>query len=183
MKKFFLILCFIWPCFAHAVYSYAVTLNKTDLSLVVHDSIACESFLAKYNEIHTSLTALSCSTDPIMVGTSFARVRDSDGVAVTSVLVSSIVRSLICTTGTHYDSSTDTCVDDVNISVASCLPSIRTIAPCPSGFAPTNAIPVGSGAPAPFTSAMDGMPLQDMLYAIGIAICGLMGVAVGIKLV
>lgn len=127
---------------------------------------------AMTNWIGKSLTA--CSSDPAVTGTS---VTWSTG----SVFVLTVTP--ICVAGTHLDTSTQTCVDDITIPVASCMPSIRTISPCPSGYAPTNAIPAGSGAPTPFTSAFDGLPIQDMIYAVGIAICALLGVSVGVKLI
>jgi len=128
---------------------------------------------------------LTCSVNnPLTAGVvvTFKRVfKSTSELIFTNYSITSV--ALVCDSGQHYDSSTNTCVDDITIAVASCMPSIRTISPCPSGYAPTNAIPAGSGAPNPFISAMDGMPLQDMIYAVGIAICGLMGIAVGVKLV
>lgn len=63
-----------------------------------------------------------------------------------------------------------------------CTPSYRTIAPCPAGYAPSTAAPVSTDPSDPYTSPFDSLPVQDVLYAIGVALCGLMGVAVGVRL-
>jgi hypothetical protein len=65
-------------------------------------------------------------------------------------------------------------------SAAACLPSVRTVAPCPSGFAPGTLATGTTGGG--FETALDGMPLQDILYAIGVSICALMGISVGTRL-
>jgi len=178
VKNFIFLVVTFFSLNVGAAYRVTTTWNY---SAVVND-LSCTSV---YPAIDTSFhlaqpsatdKLVGCNNSSVVVGTllTFA----SGG----SWTVLSIANN-VCFSGQHWDTSTNSCVDDVSIAVASCMPSIRTIAPCPSGFAPTNAIPTGSGGPAPFTSDMDGMPLQDMLYAIGVAICGLMGVAVGLRLV
>lgn len=63
-----------------------------------------------------------------------------------------------------------------------CIPSARTIAPCPAGYAPSVAEPLSTNPSDQYTSAFDALPLQDMIYALGVALCGLFGVAVGVRL-
>lgn len=64
-----------------------------------------------------------------------------------------------------------------------CVPAGRTIDPCPSGYAPSqvdgNQPTVGDA----YSSAFEKLPVQDLLYGIGIALCGLLGVGVGTRLV
>lgn len=163
---------------ANAAYTVR---NDADWTVTV-EVLTCAAYkvqidyLANDGGYFPGQTLETCSTSYIGTGTTFRLMPSGAVLTVTSVLP-------ICVQGTHFDSSTYTCVDDVTIAVASCMPSIRTISPCPSGYAPTNAIPAGSGAPSPFTSAFDGLPIQDMIYAVGIAICGLLGISVGVKLV
>jgi hypothetical protein len=64
----------------------------------------------------------------------------------------------------------------------SCVPSVRTIAPCPSGFAPAVMSPLELSAVDAYESQFDTMPLQDMLYSIGVCFFALLGIAVGVKL-
>lgn len=151
---------------------------QTIYSSTVSD-LSCSTVRSTMNAqpevIGWGVTITSCATNPITPGSTFTWSNGTTGTFNTITFV--------CGAGTHLDTSTNTCVDDVTIAVASCMPSIRTISPCPSGYAPTNAIPAGSGAPSPFTSAYDGLPIQDMIYAVGIAVCALLGVSVGVKLI
>lgn len=177
MKKLFFVLALLASSWASA--GWKVTFVEAGTPILNPSSLSCSEigslssvFLANAGAV--GYTVASCSSDPVIVGT---RMYWNNGSYWT---VQSSVFS--CAAGTHKDTSTNTCVDDVTIAVASCMPSIRTISPCPSGYAPTNAIPAGGGAPMPFTSAYDGLPIQDMLYAIGIAVCGLLGISVGVRL-
>lgn len=118
-----------------------------------------------------------CSADPVIVGTKIY-LNGS-----TSNYVTAATSTTVCPTGQRFDTATLTCVYETAQNISSCLPSIRTIAPCPSGFAPANAIPLGSKAPDPYVSNYDTLPLQDMLYAIGMIIAGLFGFGIGTRLI
>ncbi len=64
----------------------------------------------------------------------------------------------------------------------SCIPSGRTIDPCPSGFAPASVTSeTWAGTPA-YSSVYEKLPLQDMVYAAFVSLCGLLGVGVGVRL-
>lgn len=164
---------------AHALTKYTVSNSTAGCPTQNVNSLTCQEFLTVFNACQVAAgraVGTACSGDPLTVNTVITR----QGVTYTDT-ITAIASN--CAAGTHFDISTASCVEDVAIAVASCMPSIRTISPCPSGYAPTNAIPAGSGAPSPFTSAFDGLPIQDMIYAVGIAICGLLGISVGVKLV
>lgn len=64
--------------------------------------------------------------------------------------------------------------------IGDCVPSIRTVGDCPAGYAPSTAT-VGQNLDS-YTGGFDGMPIQDMLYAIGISVCALLGIATGVRL-
>lgn len=181
MKNCAFLLLF-WFC-GYAQAAYTVNLGWSTFNGLIAVTNSCADVMAVVIAKAETVTPgyytnNGCSTNPVAAGTKLY-VRTSD--PVTNWNVASI--SIYCAAGTHVDTSTNTCVDDVTIAVASCMPSIRTISPCPSGYAPTNAIPAGSGAPSPYTSAYDGLPIQDMIYAVGIAVCALLGVSVGVKLI
>jgi hypothetical protein len=98
-----------------------------------------------------------------------------DSITVTSI-------SVACPAGEHAENYT-TCVPDAAVSlVETCAPSIRTVAPCPSGFAPAAIEPLVSAVADPYLSEFDTMPVQDMLYSIGVCLFGLLGISVGVKL-
>lgn len=118
----------------------------------------------------------TCTSDPVTVGTMLKKTY-TDGTTVGFGSITDI--KVACVSGTHLDTSTNTCVDDVSIAVASCMPSARTIAPCPSGFAPTNAIPSGSGGPVSYPAIFDAMPVQDVLVAIGYTLLFGLGITFG----
>lgn len=61
-----------------------------------------------------------------------------------------------------------------------CVPSTRTVAPCPSGTAP-DVVTVTSAASAPefYPSNFDHMPVQDVLFALGMVLCFVAGIAGG----
>lgn len=178
MKNIF-IACFFVLLTGSVHAAYTVTFNDAPNSckvLNVNDPSCTTVRLAAQNCLNSLIgggyTAISCSSDPVKAGSSVS-------FGGSGWLISNVFG---CPTGTHLDSSTNTCVDDITTAIVSCLPSIRTISPCPSGFAPTNAIPAGSGAPDPYLSKFDTMPLQDMIYAIGVCFCGLIGLGIGVKL-
>lgn len=63
-----------------------------------------------------------------------------------------------------------------------CVPSARTIDPCPSGYAPSSASGVSSGAVDTYSSPYEKLPIQDLIYAAVITFGGLLGIGVGVKL-
>lgn len=69
------------------------------------------------------------------------------------------------------------------LSPVSCIPSPRTIDPCPSGYAPSSVNGSSGTVGDSYSSAFEKLPIQDMLYGIGMAICGLLGLGVGTRLV
>jgi hypothetical protein len=64
-----------------------------------------------------------------------------------------------------------------------CIPAFRTISPCPSGYAPNNMLSLDSSDVNPYLSEFDSMPVQDILYSIGMCLFGLLGLGVGVKLI
>jgi len=98
-----------------------------------------------------------------------------DFITVTSI-------SVACPAGQHAENYTN-CVNDSAVAlVETCVPAIRTMSPCPSGFAPSAIDPSVSAAADPYLSEFDTMPIQDMLYSIGMCLFGLFGIGVGVKL-
>lgn len=69
-----------------------------------------------------------------------------------------------------------------SVGAVTCIPAVRSVAPCPSGYAPATATEEVVTAD-PYGSAFDGMPVQDMIFAVGMCVCGLLGVGVGVRLV
>lgn len=60
------------------------------------------------------------------------------------------------------------------------MPSSVTVAPCPSGFAPV--VEVNSNASLEFYPGIfDGMPLQDIHVAFGLAVLFALGFIGGVK--
>lgn len=183
MKKFLLLFMMFFSALSHGAFTFNASISGNCTNVYVAN-LTCNSVkLAVDTCAKAALAAyestLSCTADPVVNGTKLSY--RYGGTVYSDVIVSNILT--VCPSGTHLDSSTKTCVDDITTAIASCLPSIRTIAPCPSGFAPTNAIPIGSGAAAPFVSDFDGLPIQDMIYAVGMAVCGLLGIVCGVRLV
>lgn len=70
----------------------------------------------------------------------------------------------------------------VQDAIPTCIPSPRTIDPCPSGYAPGTVSGLSSEVGDAYSSAYEKLPLQDMVYASLVAVCGLLGVAVGTRL-
>jgi hypothetical protein len=64
-----------------------------------------------------------------------------------------------------------------------CVPSVRTVTPCPSGYAPAVMVPIDDSQPDPYKSEFDAMSIQDILYSMGICFFAVIGIGVGIKLV
>ncbi|MDO8262140.1 MAG: hypothetical protein Q7T21_02835 [Gallionella sp.] len=63
-----------------------------------------------------------------------------------------------------------------------CIPAGRTVDPCPSGYAP-NQINIESATSIDaYSSAYEKLPLQDIAFAIGITLSGLLGILTGVKL-
>lgn len=63
-----------------------------------------------------------------------------------------------------------------------CVPAVRTVEPCPTGYAPKEIIVQSSQQPDPYQSSLDAMPMQEMLLAICVGISGLLGFSVGVRL-
>jgi ABC-type Na+ efflux pump permease subunit len=63
-----------------------------------------------------------------------------------------------------------------------CVPSLRTVAPCPAGYAPKEISIQSSHTPDIYGTTLDALPLQEMIYALSIGIAGLMGFSVGVRL-
>jgi len=78
---------------------------------------------------------------------------------------------------------TGVCTSMTVASPISCVPSGRTIEPCPSGYAPSAVVGNTSTVGDSYSSAFEKLPIQDLLYGIGIALCGLIGVGVGTRLI
>jgi len=175
MKNWFFVLALLWSSWAGAAYSVSgggKTFTVAGLSCATVGPAASAALnIAGY-------TIGSCSSDPVAIGTNLNWVYGGGPAGAWTI---TDVR-VVCATGTHWDTSTQTCVDDITTAIVSCLPSVRTISPCPSGFAPTNAIPAGSGAPDPYLSKFDSMAVQDLLYAIGVCLFGVLGLGIGVKL-
>ena len=200
MKKFFILIAVFFSVSAHSV-----TFNLDSIAgcqSYTVSSFSCTDVKAAINACQishsTAYRPATCSADPVTNGTVIGATPNGSwnisGIVYTTcssgyhvdLLTNLCVANSIttCSTGFHLDTATSTCVADTpTAGTVNCLPSIRTVAPCPSGFAPSNVSVTTTETANPFSSSMDALPIQDMLYAIGVAICGLMGVAVGIKLV
>jgi len=91
------------------------------------------------------------------------------------------IGALTCTDGNVVSPYNGACVP--RSAAVDCVPSVRTVAPCPSGFSPSNVAAAGAMQPDTYSSAMDAMPMQDLLYVLGVAICGLLGIGTGARLI
>lgn len=124
------------------------------------------------------VTLGACTSDPMIIG---ARITGIQGGESTYRYTLSLI-SPVCAAGYHLDTITNSCVNDLSTSLASCMPAIVTVSPCPSGYAPTMAIPTGAITTSSITSEFQSLPIQDMLYALGMAVCGLLGITTGVRL-
>lgn len=63
-----------------------------------------------------------------------------------------------------------------------CVPSAKTVQPCPGGYAPSQITVEATQAPDSYQSPFESMPAQEMILAVSIVFGGLLGFAVGVKL-
>ncbi|BBO20877.1 MAG: hypothetical protein HKUEN07_03730 [Rhodocyclaceae bacterium] len=63
-----------------------------------------------------------------------------------------------------------------------CVPATKTVAPCPSGYAPNQITVESVQQPDPYQNSLDAMPMQEMLFALCVGISGLLGFSVGVRL-
>lgn len=64
-----------------------------------------------------------------------------------------------------------------------CVPAFRTVAPCPSGYAPSSAEYVtGQTAADAYDSTLASLPLAELIFALGLGLAGLLGIGVGVRL-
>lgn len=149
--------------------SYRVTASCADALLAANACLTA-------NGVSSSYKASSCSAATIVAGTKIF-VNPSQTAYITA-----IAPVTKCPAGQYYNYSLGMCASEIAQTLSSCMPSIRTVSPCPSGYAPTTALPIGSGAATPLSSDFDRLPIQDMIYAVGVAVCALLGVSVGVRL-
>lgn len=121
---------------------------------------------------YPTLTANSCSNDPLIVGT-IITFSNSGTWSIASITAT-------CSTGYTWNASTLNC--DALPSVI-CSPSFKTVSPCPTGYAPKEITVQTSQQPDAYQTTLDAMPLQEMLYALCIGVSGLLGFSVGVRLV
>jgi hypothetical protein len=179
MKPVLAVLILVWPmsCLSSPV-SYEVC-DGGGSGCVISPDLSCATVFSAFSVLlggGTGHTMLTCNNDPLQVGTAFAG--QSSGGLFFVISVGSITP--VCPAGQQYDLLTSSCIP-AYANDGSCVPSIRTISPCPSGFAPRS-VEAGPGDIDPYESQFDTMPVQDMLYAIGIGLFGVVGIAVGVKL-
>lgn len=144
---------------------------------VVAASNSCSHVRAAYdNCLHLtapSANTTTCSSDPVISGTTINSNVGSWTVSGVTLIVPT------CQAGSHVDTSTNTCVPDIPTTV--CIPASRTVAPCPSGYAP-NEVSIESGPVNGYSSSFDTMSVQDLIYAVGVCLFGVLGLGVGVKL-
>jgi len=63
-----------------------------------------------------------------------------------------------------------------------CVPSAKTVQPCPGGYAPNQITIEATTSPDSYQSPLESMPAQEMILAVSIVFGGLLGFAVGVKL-
>jgi hypothetical protein len=157
-RLLFLFLLFPVCCFAKITY----TVDMGAGNVFVAQSNGCADVLVALNAYLESdqLVAVSCDVDPLVPP--FPRViRFANGMMWE-------VQGMV--------------VQQSNADGDGCVPSVRTVPPCPSGFAPSSVAPLSDDLPDPYLSDFDKMPIQDMLYAIGVCLFGVLGIAVGVRL-
>ncbi|MCZ2152943.1 MAG: hypothetical protein LC114_03410 [Bryobacterales bacterium] len=71
---------------------------------------------------------------------------------------------------------------DVAAETIVCVPSAKTVQPCPGGYAPNQITIESTTSPDSYQSPFESMPAQEMILAVSIVFGGLLGFAVGVKL-
>lgn len=142
----------------------------------------CVSALAAVNACMTAnnfteYTALSCSAATIVAGT---KVYINAGQTAYVTAVAPVTK---CPAGQYYNFGLKLCASETAVTISNCLPSIRTISPCPSGYAPSVSSYSQSDPTTHYSNPLDGVAIQEILYAIGMAVCAAVGIGVGVKLV
>lgn len=196
MKTFFFLVSLFFTGLANA--SYTVATDSGYCPSLIVSNLACNSILAVANTCLVAagapFTMASCSSNPVVTGGTMTRNIGANwiigtitgGIACTesqtrdTLTDTCTTNTPTCSTGQHLDTNTNTCVDDV--PTVTCIPAPRTIAPCPSGYAPSSMTVNGSATSNQYENALDSMPTQELLYAIGIAFSGLLGIGIGVRL-
>lgn len=136
-------------------------------------------------EVGANIFALQCANDNCgtTVGTLGAANWDwyitpaYTAPCATGTVLAGGVCVLQCSTNPAIPASSQSCIIQWN-----CIPSVRTVDPCPSGYAPAS-VTVSSADPGgAYSSAFEKLPIQDILYGLGVTVCGLLGIMVGTKL-
>jgi len=179
MKKLFILFGLLFfCCFSNAAtYRYSMSFVNCSPTISQKSCTALRSALDACAPVPWVSTG--CSAEQPIIGTKINWVNPSTSATTTWSVVG---LSINCEFGEHLDAVTQLCVSNDTVNIQACLPSSRTIAPCPSGFAPANAIPSSTAQPDPYLSNYDTMPVQDILYAIGVALFGVLGIGIGVKL-
>ena len=178
MKNFFFGLILVWASLVGAAYK--ITWTSGGFPTIIVSDLNCGSVKQVIDSLYAGqglgYVVGSCTSNPVFVGT-VIQLWPLDG-GGNREITGIVPFTPSCDTGSEFDYSSQNCIS----LRRECLPSVRTIAPCPSGFAPTNAIPIGSGSPDPYLSKFDSMAVQDLLYALGVALFGVLGLGIGVKL-
>jgi hypothetical protein len=168
-----------WSCFA----SQGVLIDMGNDHSFPAISNGCSDVLVALGRYlgvagYSGLTPVSCQTATFEPP--FPKSINFDNGMVWNV---SGVSGPYCSAGLSLDTTFYQCTGEgVGSAGSGCVPSIRTISPCPSGFAPAGTSPLHDGPPDPYISEFDTMPVQDMLYSVGMCLFGLLGISVGVKL-
>lgn len=153
---------------------YTITASGNPLNTSDRSCASYKAVVTAYVQAngYPTLTANSCSNDPVVVG-SVITFSNTGTWTISSITAQ-------CSTGYTWNSSTLNC--DPLPSVV-CSPSFKTVSPCPTGYAPKEVTVQTSQQPDAYQTTLDAMPLQEMLYALCIGIAGLLGFSVGVRLV
>lgn len=154
--------------------SFAATyLIRTDDSVCPYFSSAaltCAAVAGSYNSCSalagSTVTVTGCASGTtVAAGTKLTKTGGAGFVNVTA-----IPAQPTCAAGTHLVLETNTCVSDV----LTCVPSMRTIDPCPSGYAPSVSAYSTTQLPG-YPSIFDAMAMQDVLVACAYAVFLMLG--------
>lgn len=147
---------------AKASYTFNLNTGLTPCQTITVSGMACSTVRTAIQNCFVSngqsdYTMDQCTSDPVVNGTTISDTSPSASWQVSNVQQqgSSVI----------------------------CIPASKTIAPCPSGYAPNQITIQTTEQPDPYQNTFDSMPLQEMLYALCIGIAGLLGFSVGARLV
>lgn len=177
MRSFLFLLLTVFSSSSFAA-TYLIRTDDDVCSYFVSAALTCAAVTLGYNKCSANagqgITITGCSVATVAVGTTLTR-----SIGGRTVKVTAIPAQPTCAAGTHLVESTNTCVSDV----LTCVPSMRTIDPCPSGYAPSVSSYSQSDPTTQYSNPLDGVAIQEILYAIGMAVCAAVGIGVGVKLV